>query len=363
MSAQKILTLLLPVILAMLAMSCQETGVRPDDPGKDWRAITWEVDTITYPGSFQTAMRSIYATGPDNVYIVGHNDQPGPPTMFRYDGEQWKTTGFHVNEGGTVSGAVSLSAITGFGPDKIWAVGERIFNRPDPQSPFPDSSLILYFNGMQWVEQLIEGGPGRRLQSVWGSSPTDIWAAGMNTVLHYDGVSWEHFQIELPAQGIQFLSIAGLSASEAYMVGSRKDVQAPTDTVADLLYFFDGIKWAVVDSSIQTSPSFSPKFGVHLQVIENTLYSVYPAVFKQVGKTWQVFFSSSIPFGDVSGEKNTGIFAVGGSAKVYHYNGIDWFAIHERTNTGVNLLSVWNDADAVIAVGNDGFQTTVLRGR
>jgi hypothetical protein len=148
------------VFTALFVYSCKNKPTQPDDnttkPGK--RDYTWTIDTLSYPGSMQTLMRDIWASSPTNVYVVGHNDQPGPGTMFRYDGKSWKTTRFHVADGGTVSGPVSLSAIYGFGPNDIYAVGERIYDNPNPPYGFLDSSLIIHYDGVKWEDVKLKMG-------------------------------------------------------------------------------------------------------------------------------------------------------------------------------------------------------------
>jgi hypothetical protein len=138
-------------IAAMLLLGCEKSPNGPE-PVKDPRQYSWTVDTLAYPGSLQTNMRDIWGSSPKDVYVVGHNDQPGPGTMFRFDGKIWRTTGFHAAEGGTVSGPVGFSAIYGFAANNVWAVGERIKSNRNPPPNFLDSSLVIHFDGNQWRE-------------------------------------------------------------------------------------------------------------------------------------------------------------------------------------------------------------------
>lgn len=350
------------VALSMFHLSCTKNDgpcTTCPPPPKDPRTYSWTVDTIAYPGSFQTLMRSIYATSPENVYIVGHNDNPGTPTMFRYDGAQWRTTNFHASEGGTISGAVSLSKIHGFGPSDIWVAGERIYQIGNT---FPDSSFLMHFDGSYWTEAVIAGGRGRLLQSLWGATPTDIWAGGVNTLLHYDGVQWSHFPIQIPGQGIQFFSMGGLSSSEVYMMGWRPDVASPTDTVAYLLYHFDGSLWSVVDSMIQVFGSPPLRFGTILGNVPNALYSVRFGVFRKTGNEWQQLVSTNEPLLGVSGISQLNLFAVGLQTQVWHHNGSDWYRYPQLPSSSIDFYSVWADEAHVFAVGNDGLRTFVARG-
>ena len=98
---------------------------------KNPREYTWTMDTLAYPGSFQTSMYDIWGSASCNVYVVGHNDQ-GAGLMFHFDGRSWTDVKLHIVQGGTISGAIDLGAIHGFGPDDIWAVGNRFEKNPTP---------------------------------------------------------------------------------------------------------------------------------------------------------------------------------------------------------------------------------------
>jgi hypothetical protein len=362
MPTRRVLLLLLLVSTALLGshLSCKKPTEPTNGNGsKDPRTYTWTVDTITYPGSFQTAMRSIWASGPDNAYIVGHNDNPGTPTMFRYDGAQWRTTNFHASAGGSISGAVSLSKVHGFGPSDVWVAGERIYQ---VGNTFPDSSFLMHLNGSQWTEATILGGRGRRLQSLWGASPTDIWAAGRNTLLHYDGVQWSHFPIELPGQGIQFFSMSGLSSSEVYMMGYRNDVTPPTDTAAYLLYRFDGSSWSIVDSIVQVLGFPPAQFGLVLGAVASEMYSLSASVYRLTSGTWQLLFTESDPLNAIHGTGRDNFVAVGLGTLVIHYNGSNAYRFPQFPAGGVDFYSVWANQEHIFVVGNDGLKTFVARG-
>ncbi|MGH2567772.1 MAG: hypothetical protein ACRDGA_05490, partial [Bacteroidota bacterium] len=110
------------VAFVFLQFSCTDYGI---EPIKDPRSYTWTIDTLAYPGSFQTAMRDIWGSSPTNVYVVGHNSD-GFGKMFHFDGQEWKPVGLNPIEGGTIEGPIDLSAIHGFSRDNIWVVGQRI---------------------------------------------------------------------------------------------------------------------------------------------------------------------------------------------------------------------------------------------
>lgn len=85
MVTQRLATVL-SILFLMLQMSCKEKIVGPEF--KDPRTYTWIIDTLAYPGSFQTSMQDIWGSSPNDVYVVGHNDR-GFGKMFHFDGKQW----------------------------------------------------------------------------------------------------------------------------------------------------------------------------------------------------------------------------------------------------------------------------------
>lgn len=141
------------ILLSLIFVSCNETppGPPPLPPAKDPHTYTWTTDTLAFPNRKQTLMSDSWASSPTDVYVVGYNDQPGPGTMYHYDGMRWSTTHFHAAEGGSMAGAVSLAAIIGFSANEIWLVGERLYGN----SPaYVDSSLLIHFDGENWREEL-----------------------------------------------------------------------------------------------------------------------------------------------------------------------------------------------------------------
>lgn len=304
-------------------------------------------------------MYRVYATSPENAYIVGHNDQAFGK-MFHFDGTGWTDVRLNQSQGGTISPPIgSLNAIHGFGPSDIYAVGQRYGNPPTSS----DSSVVIHFDGVQWREQNIHPQRTHRLQSLWGASPTDIWAAGTNTLVHYDGVQWSHFPIEIPGQGIQFLSIAGFRTSEVYAVGRMQDATGNNDTAAYYLYRFDGTSWTVADSSMQILGNPPHKFGGFLNVVDGRLFSVGQGVFERQSAGWVRLYSVVWPLVSLAGTHQTSLFATGTNSQIWHFNGTDWYRYPQFQGSDVDFLSLWANGETIFVVGNDGARTFVAQGR
>ncbi len=138
------------LLFLLLIIACKETPPEPSPTAKDPRMYAWTVDTLKYPGTFQTFMQDIWGTSPNNVYAVGGTDI-GKGIMFHFDGQRWEPLRLVTTEGGTIPVGIDLHAIHGFSAINIFAVGERYYYDPLTQQ-FSDSSLIIHYNGTQWSE-------------------------------------------------------------------------------------------------------------------------------------------------------------------------------------------------------------------
>ncbi len=137
------LNIVVPFLLSLAALlhACKEDGGPPPPTTKDPRTYSWTVDTISYPGSFQTNMRGIWASSPTDVYIVGHNDRAFG-IMFHFDGTDWTNVQLNQSEGGTIYPPIGeLSKVFGFSSNNIYAVGSRYGDPPRTR----DSSVIIHF--------------------------------------------------------------------------------------------------------------------------------------------------------------------------------------------------------------------------
>ena len=62
-----------------------------------------------------------------------------------------------------------------------------------------------------------ESGP---LFGVWGTSPSDVFAVGDGTILHYDGSSWSEMNVpEIDGVIPDFTGVWGASSSDVFAVG------------------------------------------------------------------------------------------------------------------------------------------------
>jgi len=362
------------VWVSLLSLACREKGTEPpqgSQPGK--RDYTWTVDTLAYPGSFQTLMYSIWASSPKDVYVVGHNDQAGWGSMYHYNGVRWTPESLLTNQGGTINQGFDLLSLCGFASNDIYAVGNYIHVNPTPPPNFLDSSLIIHFDGTRWIEANID----RRslLADVAGSTDRNIWAVGWgtNSIYHYDGIRWanDSIHMSIPSGGFfQIYSISVVSDSELYALASTHI----NDLAKDIYYFlhrFQGA-WSVVDTAIIEPGSIEIKWGYSRLWMSpwGTLYSVGEGVYEWTQNQWIETFHNNNSLIDMLGTNGNDIFVVGQNGTIFHYNGTDWYHFTQFPPSSISLTTewffgVWTNGQEVFIVGQDanGRNSIVLHGK
>jgi hypothetical protein len=350
------------VVGVLCSNSCTDRGIDPP-PLKDPRTYTWTVDTIAYADAFQTNMNDIAGTSASNVFTVGFNSTASAGTMYRFDGNTWRTTGFHMREGGPISGAVDFSSLMIFSFNNIWFVGSRFRLNPSPPPNFIDSSFVLHYDGSTWTEHNASGARG--LLSIHGIAPNDIWASGVyGTLLHYNGSQWQRDSIPL-------------SFSENWFYGFRDIVVADPENVYALVnaeklgdyprYYFlhrTGAQWTIVDSVVARSDSDLRWGTIDLWASpKGTLYSVGGVgVYRWTGMHWVRIYDSPEPLSRIWGFTDESFF-VGGYRTLLHCNGNDFFQYPEFVQSATNNVGIWGDGNELFVIGRDGQRSYVYRGR
>ena len=130
---------------------------------------------------------AVWGTSATNVYAANWTG------VVHYDGVEWVA--------GDTMPVAWLGGVWGSGPNDVFAVG--------------DDGGIFHYDGISWTPMTsgLEGS-GEYLNTVWGLSSTDVYAAASNGVLHWDGVSWS------PLPGVQeceHYSVWGTSPSNLFV--------------------------------------------------------------------------------------------------------------------------------------------------
>ncbi len=103
-----------------------------------------------------------------------------------------------------------LNAVWGSSATDVFAVGFAVSNGARV------TSAVRHFDGASWTRMDVPN--TGVLQDVWGSSATDVYAvADDGGMLHYDGSAWTESR---PSQRT-LLGIWGSSAADVFLVGNR----------------------------------------------------------------------------------------------------------------------------------------------
>jgi hypothetical protein len=182
------------------------------------------------------ALNAVFGTSSKNVYAVGGTlptayPAPGPThALLHYDGKAWSKVDLPPSAVFALSGR--LSGVWGSGADDIWVVG--FFGG------------MLHFDGTQWA--IVPSGTTFALASVWGTAKDDVWAVaggawGVSSLLHYDGKGWSHLPFQTgmrPLQRVRPVAandvwVAGPNAVLRFDGGSWSSVAIPATTPPDML--------------------------------------------------------------------------------------------------------------------------------
>lgn len=359
MTIRSAIPLLLIICFSFLQMDCKDDPPIPPiiEQPQPKREFVWSIDTLEYPGSFQTLMYDIWVDSPSNVYVVGYNDNGGFGTMYRFNGSQWD----HINLVSQLPPmSFTLSAIQGFSASNIYAVGDQIYSTTTQPFIIYDSSLILHYNGATWSKVEL---PQRKrgLTAVYGISPSNIWAGGnRGTFYHYNGIDWKYISIP---DSISISSMTHADSNSVYVTAYSFD---SNQIITRYLLKINETSWTVVDSYYELEPI---RFGGVLYSFNNTLYSLFPYLYKYSSGVWTVektIFGSSLTGMCALSEEN--IFLIGNKDVLIHYNGVDWYEYPKffQNSEYVNYNAIWANGTEVIIVGNlfvNTMKTVILHGK
>jgi hypothetical protein len=226
------------------------------------------------------------------------------------------------------------------------------------------SRAVLHYNGQDWERQPLPPGEGDAF-AVWGSSPSDVYAAGFYTIWHYDGAQWvtAYDQNSLAS----YVVLGGTSAQGVFAAGLEETATGTTGLIAH----WDGNSW----SSPSTPPieedgqvfdvwgtSAADAWAVGLQ---DAPFEVEPGmevrhvVLHYDGTEWSSSFElfsgpeGGTGFQGVWAGAANDAFVVGLGGGIWHFNGSDWSAMTSPTTE--DLFDVWGRSGSdVYAVGNAG---------
>ena len=226
-----------------------------------WNGIRWSVvasPQVTNDQRDPARLTGIAAISPTNIWAVGNSFRAGNLTLIEHwNGQKWSVVP------GPGSGALQLTSIAALPAGAMWAVGVR--------GRALDRAASEHWNGSRWARTTA---PGGGLSAVTALSPSDIWAAGGNTIEHWNGATWN--LVAGPSPGTQFsglTGIAALSSTDVWAVGLAGNL-VPHDGYAEhpLIEHWNGAAWSIVSSPDTGSPD-SQLLGV-TAIAPRTIWAV-----------------------------------------------------------------------------------------
>ena len=289
--------------------------------GSNWAPM----DTRTSYG-----FSSVWGTSSKDVYVAGGvNLLPSQGVVMHFDGNNWTTL---------TDSIPIINSIWGTSDSDIFAVGL------DYHENFWETGVVTHYDGKEWIRMKTDLDTKTHyissLQSVWGSSSSDVYAVGYGgTIEHYDGkewqpVSWSPDNLNLDAQQItntQFSSVWGTSPSDIYVTGST--FSGLQDPLFFLLHY-DGKTWTAIsginDNFLSIWGTSSSNFFIAGLMKPGHVPSKYYGVVQHFdGNTWDrqlapnssVAPGYSIPILGIWGVSPNDVFAVDELGDILHYSG------------------------------------------
>lgn len=187
-------------------------------------------------------------------------------------------------------------------------------------------------------KRMVSGTPSA-LKAVWGTSYSDVYAAGIDGILYYNGTSWR--TMDIPA-GVSLQGIWGSSSSDIFAVG-----------LDGAILHYDGDNWGQMDSG--TTQSLEAVWGTSSS-------DVFTAgeggiILRYDGDDWNIMdVNETAAFHDIWGSSSSDVIAGGDgiSRKIWQYDGIDWSRAIIDINAG-RIFGIWGTSPSdAFAVGYAG---------
>jgi hypothetical protein len=237
---------------------------------------------------------------------------------------------------------------------------------PPPPPPPTVQPVILHYDGAAW-SVAVQGMSDRSvsLNSVWGASPSEIFAVGVqcrhSLILRYDGTAWTQPDPTCigPAASTNFASVWGSSPSSVLLVERESPSPSPSQQTGTSIYRFDGqATWFPeyyhfcsypCDGYLNAVWSGSPTYAI---AVGDSGFIVH-----YDGAAWTAHPSGTTQhlnavWGSGSGA-GAAIFAVGDAGTILSFDGTNWVA--QTSGTTQPLYGIWGSSPTdVFAVGVGG---------
>ena len=247
---------LIALLTPLVAAAVTAGAVALAGPAGAATGSIWTVQPTANPQAkhlTDSSLSSVSASGPGEAWAVGsHSDIKAldHPLAEHFNGSTWTQVPVPQPAGREAV----LSGVDDLSPDNAWAVGSS-FPASDEGAGL---TLIEHWNGAKWSivpspdPATGMGGDSDTLTAISGTGPNDLWAAGednneANQTLqllfaHWNGTTWTAVTSPTPVKSAQFASgITAISRDNVWAVGKDE-----TTGSNDLAAHWNGTAWSIV---------------------------------------------------------------------------------------------------------------------
>lgn len=218
-----------------------------------WNGVTWAVIPSPSIGKETNDLHAVAAIAASDVWAAGEyiDLRAGryQTLLEHWDGRHWSV----VPSPSPGAPYNFLDGIAATGPDDVWAVGHYSLSET---SPF--QTLIEHWNGVAWsvVSSPNPGAGHNLLRSIAAFSPSDIWAVGdyadtgpfQTLVEHWNGVTWSVVRSPNAGTGDNTLFAVATDPTSGSLWAVGQYYSDPAGPAQTLIERSDGKHWRVVAS-------------------------------------------------------------------------------------------------------------------
>ena len=302
------------------------------------------------PAGSTEAPTGVYAASPTDVWAVG---VPGGTDAFEHwNGTSWTGQGLPAGMFTAAGNSGGVSFITGTSASNITAVGTGDINTG---GTIVQESDAFHFNGTAWSNMTIPANV--ELGPVLAFSATNLWSVNSNgDAEHFNGTTWTTTSLPIVTTQPQLdlTSISGSSPSDIWAAGIASNEGLHRD-FSPILEHFNGTSWSNV-----TVPVKSPTGGLTdvVAISPTDAYAVTTvgAILHWNGTTWTLLNATTQTGAAVTGSEVAALSAtdvwVGSSTTLDNFNGTTWTSVPVPATTGLTPAGqTLASPDAATAVG------------
>jgi hypothetical protein len=276
--------------------------------GRQW----WNMNPQAVPGLRCRSFERLWASSANDVWVVG-----GENVILHSDGRSWST--FYSECG--QKNATRLHAVHGTSATDIWMVGGE---------PLTLNGEIFHFDGTV-LKKMDLPADTIGLFGVFALSPTDAWAVGDRVILHWDGVAWKSVAIggEVnPVGGTlpEFRAVWGISPSDVWAVG-----------LDGMMAHWDGTAWTASRTPVENPLSIDEQFSDFADVWGSAANDVWVSGTEDYklgplrhwdGQKWSGFRAAQVGGQGIWGTGPSDVWTLGwGPSGVVHWDGTSWGSV------------------------------------